>query len=56
MAHQTSKTAQKQSTPHFIGRLMDADFFGAQVFYFSLDMSRESEQLLVCQTDVRTPD
>lgn len=28
MAHQTSKTSQKQSTPHSIGRLMDADFFG----------------------------
>ena len=26
MAHQTSKIPQKQSTPHSIGRLMDADF------------------------------
>ena len=26
MAHQTSKTSQKQSTPRSIGRLMDADF------------------------------
>jgi hypothetical protein len=25
MAHQTSKTSQKQSIPHSIGRLMDAD-------------------------------
>jgi hypothetical protein len=29
---------------------MDADFFGGHVFYFSLHMSRESEQLLVWQT------
>jgi hypothetical protein len=28
MAHQTSKVLQKQSTPHSIGRLMDADFAG----------------------------
>ena len=28
MANQTSRTSQKQSTPHSIGRLMDADFSG----------------------------
>jgi hypothetical protein len=33
MAHQTSKTLEKQSTPHSIGRLMDANLF---VFMFSL--------------------
>jgi len=27
MAHQTSKTVQKQPTPPFIGRLTDADFY-----------------------------
>jgi hypothetical protein len=53
MAHQTSKTSQKQSTPHSIGRLMDADFFGGQGFYFSLHIGRESEQFLGSQTDVR---
>ena len=35
---------------------MDADFFLGQVSHFSLDMSRESVQLLFCQTDVRTTD
>jgi phosphoribosyl-dephospho-CoA transferase len=56
MANQTSRTSQKQSTPHSIGRLMDADFFGGRVSYLSLDTSRESVQcrLLVCQTDART--
>jgi len=36
MAHQTSNTSQKQSTPHSIGRLMDADFSGL-VFSFRSD-------------------
>jgi hypothetical protein len=27
MAHQTSENQRKQTTPHIIGRLMDADFF-----------------------------
>ncbi len=27
MAYQTSKILQEHSTPHSIGRLMDADFF-----------------------------
>ena len=35
---------------------MDADFFGGHISYLSLRMSRESEQLLVWQTDVRTTD
>jgi hypothetical protein len=58
MAYQTFKIPQKHSTTRLIGRLMDADFFGGQVSYFSLDMSQESVQcrLLVCQTDVRTTD
>jgi len=43
MAHQTSKTSQKQSTTHSIGRLMDADFFRGQVFSLSLRVSRVSE-------------
>jgi hypothetical protein len=29
MANQTSRTSQKQSTPHSIGRLMDADLLAA---------------------------
>ena len=36
MAHQTSRTSQKQSAPHYVGRLMDVDFFGGQVFYFCM--------------------
>lgn len=35
---------------------MDADFIRSQVFYFSLHISRESEQLLVSQIDVRMTD
>jgi hypothetical protein len=31
MAHQTSKMLPKLSTPHSIGRLMDADLFHVQV-------------------------
>jgi hypothetical protein len=53
MAHQTSKTSQKQSTPHSIGRLMDANFFGGQLFSFSLHVSRVSEQLLVSKPTKR---
>ena len=40
MANQASENQRKQTTPHIIGCLMDADFFGGQVSYFSLDMSR----------------
>jgi hypothetical protein len=40
MANQTSKTSQKQSTPHSIGRLMDADFFGVGLIYFAAYESR----------------
>jgi hypothetical protein len=54
MAHQTSKPSQKQSTPHSIGRLMDADFFGGQVFSFSLRVSRVSEQLLTRSEPARS--
>jgi hypothetical protein len=56
MAYQTSRILQEHSTPRSIGRLMDADFFGGHVFYFSLHMSREWEQLLVWQTDARATD
>jgi hypothetical protein len=51
-----ARTSQKQSTPHSIGRLMDADFFGDQVPYFSLDMVESRCRLLVCQTYARTTD
>jgi hypothetical protein len=51
MAHQTSENQRKQTTPHIIGRLMDADFFEGHVFYFSLHTSRGSEQVLVWPTD-----
>jgi hypothetical protein len=34
MAHQASKTVQKQTTPLTIGRLMDADFFGGSCLLF----------------------
>jgi hypothetical protein len=36
MAHQTSKTLEKQSIPHSIGRLMDANLFVFMFFSFSL--------------------
>jgi len=47
MAHQTSNPSQKQSTPHSIGRLMDADLFGGQIFSYSLHVRRLSEQVLM---------
>jgi hypothetical protein len=56
MAHQTFAIQRKQTTPRPIGRLMDVDFFGGHFFYFSLHMSRASEQLLVSQTDARATD
>jgi hypothetical protein len=33
MAHQTSNLLRKQSTPHSIGRLMDADFSGIIILF-----------------------
>ncbi len=33
MAHHTSKTLRKQSTPRSIGRLMDADFSGILILF-----------------------
>jgi hypothetical protein len=36
MAHQTSENQRKQTTPHIVGRLMDADSFEGHVFYFSI--------------------
>jgi len=41
-ANQTSRTSQSNQLHILLDALMDADFFGGQVSYFSLDMSRES--------------
>jgi hypothetical protein len=56
MAHQTSTILRNQSTPRPTGRLMDVEFFWDHFSYFSLHMSRASEQLLVSQTDARITD
>jgi hypothetical protein len=56
MAHQTSKTSQKQSTPHSIGRLMDADFALSSYFFLVASMSRELEQSLSCEQAPRAWD
>ena len=56
MAHQTSKILREHSTPSSIGRLMDAAFFRGACLLFSLHMSRELEQMLVSQTDIRVTD
>ncbi len=56
MANQTFEIRRKQTTPRPVGRLMDVDFLGHHSTIFSLHMSRESEQLLVWQTDIRATD
>jgi hypothetical protein len=48
MAHQTSKTSQKRSTPHSMGRLMDADFFGDRTSILPSILVESLEQLLGC--------
>ena len=50
----SNKINKLGGAPHSIGRLMDADFFGGQVFFFSLRVSRVSEQLLTLGEPARS--
>jgi hypothetical protein len=49
MAHQTSKISQKQSTPHSIGRLMDADFLRMPCLPFLGEYESRIGAVLVCK-------
>jgi hypothetical protein len=56
MANQTSTIVRKQSTRHFIRRLMDADFFEDVRLLIGSVSRGVAATLLVWQTDVRTTD